>query len=512
MSLISFEFLIFICITAAAYQVCTKKYRWIVLMFASVIFVCCAQSILLTLLMALQITVTYAAGVAIARSRERQLIVSGKTIMLLAVLFNIGAMIALKDINFFIRPLILLLKSCGIATGVHVVHADAPMGISYYSLIMISYILDVYWNVTNAQKNAGRMILFSAFFPVLTSGPFIRYRDIESSMYAGNRITYLNLTQGLQRVLWGMFKSMVISGRIGTIVDTVYANPASFLGFYQFIAYMAFVIQLYTNFSGCIDIIMGICQIFGIEMPENFNSPFFSTSIAEFWRRWHVTLGLWLKDYVLYPLLKSKAFRKIGKTAKAKYGKKWGKQAPLFTGLMISWFLIGFWHGGSWNYIWGCGIYYGILIIMGQLLEPQFVKINSRLKINRDSRGWKTFQRIRTFIIFSWGLSFFRSYDGLIAGIRRWGYALSTFNPQIIFNGSLLKLGLEPTDVALLVVSLVILLVVDTLQFKKPVIERLSELSLPARWTILLALLFFVIIFGQYGTAYNAASFIYEKF
>jgi len=512
MNILSLQFIVLMCAAAAVYQIFPKRMRWTVLTAADVIYVLLAQDLMLTAVMAVQITVTYAAACLMEDRNGGLTTLQKKHIMAAAVSFNAAVMILFKEINFFLYPVRLILRTAGAGVSIPFIHWNAPAGLSYYSLIFIAYILDVYWGVSQAERNPGKMILFAAFFPILTSGPFIRYRDISESLYAGNSITYHSMTYGLQRILWGLFKSLVISNRLGVLVGTIYADPAGYPGAYEFLAFVSFVLQLYTNFSGCIDIIIGISQIFGIEMPENFDSPFYSLSISEFWRRWHMTLGLWLKDYVLYPLLKSKRFRELGETAKRKYGKKWGKQAPLFAGLLITWFLIGFWHGGGWNYIWGCGIYYGILIILGEMCGPALLRVNERLGINSSSRGWIAFQRIRTFLIFTAGLSFFRSYDGLICGLKRWGYALSVWNPGIFFDGSICRLGLDRYDIAVLAVSLAILWIVDVIGHKRSVRDTLAEQNIVIRWGLLLALIFVVIIFGQYGSTYNASSFIYGKF
>ena len=195
---------------------------------------------------------------------------------------------------------------------------------------MISYLVDIYWEKIKPQKNILKCALFMSYFPILTSGPFIRYGDIEDNLYGSHKFSYDRMCSGLLRVTWGIFKILVISMRLGYFVDTVFGNLTTFNGFFTVIAIMFFTLQLYTNFSGSIDIIMGVSEIIGINLPENFRTPFFSKSVTELWRRWHITLGAWLRDYIFYPLQKSNFIQTINKKSKNIFGKKQGRKYQCF--------------------------------------------------------------------------------------------------------------------------------------------------------------------------------------
>jgi D-alanyl-lipoteichoic acid acyltransferase DltB (MBOAT superfamily) len=189
----------------------------------------------------------------------------------------------------------------------------------------------------------------------------------------------------------------------------MFDNVDMFSGVWVLMAAMVFAVQLYFDFSGCIDIVIGVSKCFGIILPENFNAPFFSKSIQEIWRRWHITLGLWFKDYVMYPIQKSTVFIKLGDWSRVHFGKKRGKKIPAYLAMLILWLCIGLWHGGSWKYVIGQGLYFCIIIVGSQILEPVYRKIKKALHINEGSTIWHGFQMVRTFVLFSIGQIAFRA-------------------------------------------------------------------------------------------------------
>ena len=243
---------------------------------------------------------------------------------------------------------------------------------------MIGYLVDIYRGACKAQKNIFKCALFMSYFPILTSGPFIKYSEIEKDLYSGHKFNYERMCSGLVRTLWGVFKVLVVSQRVGMFVDAVYGDINTYSGIFIMAAFLLFTVQLYTNFSGSIDIIMGISQIIGIKLPENFNVPFASKTITELWRRWHITLGGWLRDYIFYPLLKSDFMQNLNKKCKKKFGKNIGKKIPLYLSMLIMWILIGIWHEGSYKFIIGSGILQFIYIFLEDILEPVSKKINDK--------------------------------------------------------------------------------------------------------------------------------------
>ena len=512
MNITSLSFFIFVGVAALLYYVVPVKARWVVIMTANLYFLYNSNSWLLNGIWLGCALVTYGATVAVGNIREKKP-KGARAITVLAVLTVLGFMLALKDISFFTGIINRVLRLTGLG-GCPTPSFEAPMGISYYSLVWIGYILDVFWGTCPVEKNPLKFIAFCGYFPTYTSGPIAKYQDIHDSIVVGNKFDYKNLTFGAQRILWGMMKKLIISERLAIVVNTIYADTYRYPGAYVWIAMICFAFQLYTDFSGCIDIVIGTAEIFGIKLPENFDLPFLSTTLAEFWRRWHITLGGWLRDYILYPILKSELMQKIGAKAKKRFGKKTGKKIPTWLGLIVSWFLIGFWHGGQWNYIIGVGLFFGFVIILSEMLTPLFDKLKKLLKINTEVTSYRIFQRVRTFLIFMTGLSFFRAYDGFTYGLVNWKNALTVYNPWVLYDGSLNNLGLDQHDIYILIVFGLLLAGSGLLKHftKKSVRELIAQQNIVFRWILYLLLIYAVIIYGCYGVDFDSASFIYQKF
>ena len=317
----------------------------------------------------------------------------------------------------------------------------------------------------------------------------------------------------MQRIIWGFFKKLVISERATVLVNTIYADYETYNGLYILFAAIMFMIELYADFSGCIDIMLGISEIFGIKLPENFDLPFYARTVAEFWRRWHITLGAWLREFVFYPMLKSKTWQKLSEITKKRFGKKVGKKIPVWLGLMISWLIIGFWHGGGYNYIFGVGVYMGIIIVASEIIETPTKKIVLALGLNQEAISYKLFQMLRTFILITIGNSFFRAVS-LADGFRMWKRFFEVINPWILFDGSIYNLGLAEIDVKILFFSVVLLIIVGIIKIEKGEEIRvlIASQNIVFRWGIYIALLLIVVIYGKYGPGYSASEFIYKGF
>ena len=292
--------------------------------------------------------------------------------------------------------------------------------------------------------------------------------------------------------------------------NAVYRNYQTYTGFYIVAATICFAFLLYTDFSGYMDIALGAAQALGIQMAENFQTPFFSRSISEYWRRWHITLGTWFKDYVFYPLLKTDIFIKIGNISKKYLGKKRGKKVATYIGMFILWFSTGLWHGGSWNFIIGSGLLHWFYIVGGQVLEPVFKKLTVLFTINTDCFSWHLFQSLRTFFLVCVGFVFFRA-DSFRDGLMMCR-AVFTFDMNVFSVTNFTALGLDVPDTVVAMISLLVLLLVSFLKERMDVREKLAEQNLVFRWGIYYLLIFSVLIFGFYGPGYSASEFIYENF
>lgn len=316
-------------------------------------------------------------------------------------------------------------------------------------------------------------------------------------------------------MLYGYAKKMILADRLSLYTSAVFGNLQAYEGLVILIAMFASAFQLYMDFSGCMDIVRGASQIFGVTLEHNFRHPFFSTSTAEFWRRWHITLGVWLREYVFYPLQRSGLFRKLKKWCKNKWGRGYEKKfnLPMYAGMFLTWFLIGFWHGGKWNYIWGSGLYYWMLITASNLMMPVFQRLTDVLRINTECFSWRLFQRSRTLVLFAFGLSFFRA-ENLSEGIAMWQAAFSVNNVNIFWDGSLLSFGLDIIEWLIIFISFLLLIIAGLIRIMtgKHIWQWLNEQNIVFRDFILIVLILFIIIFGYYGPGVDASEFIYQQF
>lgn len=511
MSITSFNFYLLLTVAILIYYLFPLKIRWIGLFVINTLFLFSLNGYYEAFVAIIIVIWTYLGTLLISKYRDHLRI--SKTFLILLILGLISTLFFYKEQYLIVGTANNILKLFEITGSLSVFSTIAPLGISYFVLVLISYACEVYWGTIQVQKNPIRFLTFSLFFPILTSGPILKYKDTYPELFNTRRFDYSNFCFGLQRILWGLFKKLVISERLSIFVTSIYEKESIFQGIYIPLAAMAFTIQLYTDFSGCIDIIMGVSQLFGINLPENFNYPFSAKTISEFWRRWHITLGDWLKAYIFYPILKSSLFQKMIVRCQEVLGKKIGKKIPTWIALLLSWIIIGLWHGGGYNYIFGVGLYMGSIIVLSEMLDPLFIKIKKLLRINDQVFSWKLFQIIRTFLLFSFGLSFFRA-PSLSEGFKLWKRAFSVWNPWILFAEPIEQLGLSPQDYRILQYSILVMLLAGIVSYQKKesIRELISKQNIVFRWLIYLVLYFVVVIYGKYGPGYVASEFIYKGF
>lgn len=502
MSLVTLVFLLFCVIVLGIYFIVPKKFQWIVLLISSLFFLFYKNFTILTIIQALIVILTsYIIGILIEKNKDNQ---KKNIYLIIGIVIILGVLFYLKYSNLFITTINHLFN-----TNYELVKRNSLVGISYYSLIMISYLIDIQRGSIKAQRNIFKCALFMSYFPILTSGPFIRYENIKDDLYGSHKFNYERARRGLLRVLIGVFKVLVISERLGNFVNTVYGNLNGFSGIYIFIAALLFTIQLYTNFSGSIDIIMGISEVMGINLPENFDNPFCARTITEFWRRWHITLGAWLKDYIFYPLLKSNFMQKLNTISKNKFGKKVGKKIPLYLSMLIMWTMIGIWHGGAYTYIIGSGLLQFLFMFLEDNLEPVAIFITSKLKINRESFGYKLYQRIRTYLLFSFSMIFFRAERvseafKIIKGIFVNHKTKTPFFNIHVYSGKI--------ELLVFIFAIISLIVIEVLNRKGDIRDKILKRNIVIRWLVYYILIFAIMIIGCYGPGYDPATFIYRGF
>lgn len=337
-----------------------------------------------------------------------------------------------------------------------------------------------------------------------------RYDDLAMQLYEPHKFNYNNVKFGIQLMVWGFFKKMVIADRAGIFVNTVFADFAQYHGIEIFMAVALYTIQIYAEFSGCIDIVRGLAQVLGINMAENFKRPFFSKSVQEFWRRWHITLGTWLKDYVFYPVSFSGACIKLTEKAK-KLGKFVAKFVPAAFALFFVWFGNGLWHGASWKYVF-YGLYYYIIMMLGLLFEPLFNKIITKLKINKEAWWYKLIQMTRTTLFVLIGMLIFRAHR-LKDAFTMFMSMLNMDNIGMITNKALYSIGIKPADFMVIAVGVLIMLIISIIQEKGVNIrESIAKKNIFFRWILYYGILLSILIFGIYGPGYVASNFIYGQF
>jgi len=514
MGITSLSYLGFLLIALLLYYCIPGKVRWMSLVLLSVSYSMLSGNVILIIYPVLTIFVAWICTNQMEKLRtqktkenETEINKKIKCMLYLALAASLGVLVVLKYLNLGVYTVNALAGIVANKSGtLSVLRWMAPVGVSFYTMSLMSYIFDVYYEIGKAEKNYFKLLLFGTYFPLLISGPIIRYKDMESRLFEPHRLEYENITAGAVRILWGFFKSLVISERLAIVVSEVFGNFDNYSGIYVALGMMCFTLQLYTNFSGSMDIIMGISKMLGIELPENFRQPFFSETIQEFWQRWHITLGAWLKDYVLYPVLRTGPFMELPKKLKDKHGKKKAKQYTTFLALGILWFISGLWHGGAWKYIWGTGILQCLYIIISEMTKPFFDKTHEKLNINIKSWWCVLLRRVRTFMLITVGFMFFNA-SSLRTGFRMLAGLFNTGGVNGFTN-----LGIDMLDWGVLAFALVLLLLVSWAQTKSSVIERLAGLNIVLRWGILILLILFVVVFGNYGPGYDAAEFIYQGF
>lgn len=427
-------------------------------------------------------------------------------VLALAALVHIGSLLVLKYSGFFMENVNILLGA-----QFPVPRFALPIGISFYTLQAFSYLFDVYSGVQEADRNIFRVGLFLSFFPQIVEGPICRYGQTANQLWEVKAITYDNLTLGLQRILYGMMKKLVVADRLNAFVEAVFSDYVQHQGGIIALAAVCYTVQLYMDFSGAMDAVCGTAQIFGITMPENFRRPFFSKTISEFWSRWHISLGSWFKDYIFYPVTMSKPMKNLTSAARKRIGNYYGPLVAGSIALFCVWFSNGLWHGAAWSYIF-FGMYHFALILSGNLMAPGAKWLHQRLNIQPDSKPYQLFQILRTCILVVIGELFFRA-EGLGAGMAMFFRMVTDFRFAGI-NGELLKsLSIDAKDFLIVGITLVIVFTVSLLKERDVQIRQtLGKKHIAIRWAVLYALIFYIIIFGAYGKGYVPVDPMYANF
>ncbi len=390
MSFTSFSFGLLVAACVLLYYAVPLRHRWLVLLAASWLYYAAAgPSLMIFLLFS---TVTTFLGASWAEKGSR----AGIAVPLI---LDFGMLAVLKYSNFAI-----LIANRIPGVSIPMLKLLLPLGISFYTFQSAGYLLDVYWKRCEKETNFFRYALFVSFFPQLMQGPIGRHASLSPQLIQGHAFDPSNIQRGLYRITWGLFKKMVVADNAALYVNRIFGayEDIHALGFQAAVMYS---IQLYADFSGGIDIALGIAEMFGIRLDENFRQPYFASSLTDFWHRWHITLGTWMKDYVFYPITLSGWMGKLRRKCRKTFGKEIGRALPVCIANIIVFVVVGIWHGPAWHFI-AYGVYNGLIIGISGLLTGTFRGWKKKLGIT-DQTGWfKGFRILRTFLIvnISWFL------------------------------------------------------------------------------------------------------------
>ncbi len=273
-----------------------------------------------------------------------------RAILAVGLVLNFGLLAVLKYAAFFVTNLNAVLHTFGAERALIVPSLLLPMGISFYTFQTMGYLIDVYRRKTNAETNVARLMLFVSFFPQLVQGPISRHGDLACQLYEPHTFSSENLYKGFQRVLWGYCKKLIVADRVMIAIKTLIESPTKYSGSYALLLILLYSVQIYADFTGGIDITIGVSEMLGIRLRENFRRPFASRSTEEYWKRWHITMGTWFQDYIFYPLAVSEGMLRLTKWSRGRFG-RFGKgisrRLSVYLCTAVTWFLTGLWHGAK---------------------------------------------------------------------------------------------------------------------------------------------------------------------
>lgn len=484
MSFTSFSFLLYIGIALALYYIIPRRGQWVLLLIASCGFYLYSGLDNFCFIF-LTTASTYGTARIVDRTqalfdRKKAKQKSRKWIWLCLGL-NFG-LLAICKVRFTFQNILL------------------PMGISFYMFQSIGYVLDVYRGSIKAERNPFKFALFVSFFPQLIQGPISKYGKLAPQLFGEHPYNGKQVSFGLQRVLWGYFKKLVIADRIAVAVLALRGPEHTGLSFFVLTCFYA--IQIYGDFTGGIDIAIGLSEALGIRLPENFVRPYFSKNIAEYWRRWHITLGEWMKEYVFYPVSVSTPMRKLSKSARKRWP-KFGKRLPVYVASFATWFCTGIWHGITPNFLlWGmmnCTI-----IVLSEELTPLYERFHNRLHWKQKS-WYGAFEMLRMFVLMNL-IRIVDLFPNVGEYFRRLGSLFSSF--RVPFLG----LGLTELDYGILICGVVLMLTVSLLQERFGSVRELLWDRTGLRYALTIGLFLVVLLMGNYGIGYDAGNFIYNQF
>ena len=531
-SLTTIYILPFFLLTFAAYWLTKPKFRWIALLCASVVFYALIswKSIPFILFSSLSIYFSaryidgknkyqkaYLAEHKAEMSKEEKADFKAKVkakkrlALVLGIVANLLVLAAMKYLDFLLGNINGIISWFPTSFQIPLPHLFLPLGISFYTFQAIGYLADVYWSKYEHEENYAKFTLFLIYFPKVIQGPILRYDRMREQLFGEHEFDFENVLDGGKRCIYGYLKKIVIADTLAVFVTFAFGNVYELSGLECFLAIFFYFIQDYCDFSGYMDIGIGYSQMLGVSMEENFNHPYFATGIDDYWRRWHMTLGAWFKDYVFYPLSISKFSLSLGKKSKTMFKGNFGMKVPAIFGLTVVWLLTGLWHGASWNYVlWGA--YYGLIIILSVIFEPLFNAFYDKTGIKRDAWWLKVWRHVRTLFLLMVGRLLFIAPtpgDAWHVFANMWNIYGGEFRIDNLLN----QLGYISMIAAL--VCAIPVLVIDLIQEHNPsttFIAKLKAKPIVFRFALYLVLIVALVWFGYYGSGLPRFEFGYTQF
>ena len=482
----SMRFLFFFAIVTAMYFAIPYRFRWILLLGASYYFYISWKPAYVILII-ITTLFTYSACLRMGKIATKS---KRKTILILSLFFNLGFLFVFKYYNFFNDSLRTVFQYYNLFYGNPALNFLLPIGISFYTFKNLSYAIDVYRGDKSPEKHLGYYALYVAFFPQLLAGPIERAKRFLPQLFEKFDFDYWRVTNGLKLMLWGLFQKMVIADNLAPLVDSVYNDPTHHSGVGLVLATLFFAFQIYCDFAGYSDIAIGAAQVMGFTTMDNFNCPYFSKSIPEFWRRWHISLSTWFRDYLYIPMGGNRVSIP-----------RW------YFNLFIVLLICGSWHGANWTFVvWG-GLH-GLYLVISAFTRNIREKIHNAMSLDRSPRLHNYFKLMVTFSLACFAWIFFRAnsisdalyiISHLFTG---WGgFAIQAPKATPFFGPLRFHLVVG-------VVSVGILLLIHRLQGDKHFDQWLSEKRISLRWAVYYSMVLAILLFGHFGTK----EFIYFQF
>lgn len=474
------------------YFLIPHRFRYLFLLVASYYFYMCWNP-KYAMLMALSTIITYLSGLALDVVSRKEVSLR-KWVVFTSFFLNLSILFFFKYFNFATQTITRLLLAIGIVIQQPRFDVILPVGISFYTFQALSYTMDVYRGEVKPERNLLKYALFVSFFPQLVAGPIERSKNLLHQINEVHSFQWHRIKSGLLLMLFGFFQKVVVADRLAILVDEIYAHYQVYEGLEIVLATVFFAFQIYCDFASYSNIAIGAARVMGFRLMENFNTPYFSTSVTEFWHRWHISLSTWFRDYLYIPL---------GGNRKGTLRK--------YINLMIVFLVSGLWHGASWHFVvWG-GLN-GFYQIAESVTKPLRDKVVQVLNIDRSQFSHKLLSGMFTFILIDFAWLFFR-VEGLRKGLEMLHRTFLFFNPWIFFDGTLYTFGLDRKDFTVLLLSALIMLFFSVCKYRRISLgNALSKQGIWFRWTVYFAAIFFVLIFGVYGPNVDASAFIYFQF